>query len=310
MLSLTTHAAAHAQGSSLWFHANEPRAYDFGDQRTLPPTFGRDEFTLEVWIKPDTGYHVGTTSRGTIGQLTNWTADDPKPYSTPTWWFAGNWLLDGFSRPDGFFPNNTRAGSFGLQLYGGGRVRWTFADDDLAVPGKVWAVEAWPASDVPSLLDGRWHRVACVRRTAGAAEGGAQLELWIDGERQATTRIPQRVNMRQFWDRPPHPRTPPELGGWSWGSEVMTAWGMYFTQYEDYKGLVDELRFWDRARTQAELSERGPVKLRGDEGGLVGWFPFDEGTGTVAHDRLDSSRVITLHGRGQQPWSRESVVPR
>ncbi len=56
-----------------------------------------------------------------------------------------------------------------------------------------------------------------------------------------------RVNMRQFWDSLPHPRNPKAVGGWCWGSEVMTAWNYYFTQYEDYKGLLAELRFWDRA---------------------------------------------------------------
>jgi hypothetical protein len=33
-----------------------------------------------------------------------------------------------------------------------------------------------------------------------------------------------------------HPRTSASLGGWAWGSEVMTAWGAYFTRYEDYEG--------------------------------------------------------------------------
>jgi hypothetical protein len=94
----------------------------------------------------------------------------------------------------------------------------------------------------------------------------------------------------------------------------MTAWGVYFTQYEDYKGLVDELRFWDRAKAPAELraGRRGAVK--GGEPGLVGWFPLDEGAGDTARDRLDSSRVLRLHapaggapGSAAGLWSAEGV---
>jgi hypothetical protein len=294
-------APAQAGRPELRFVASEPRAYVFADQRFLPPEFGRAEFTLELWITPDTSYPVGETSRGTIGQLTNWSTADPQPYVSASWWLAGNWLLDGFSRPDGFGPGDSRAGSMGLQFYGGGRLRWMFADDDVVVPlGKVFAVEAWPATTTPSLLDGREHYVACVRRWRG--EGGAWLELWIDGHEVASTAVPQRVNMRQFWDHPPHPRTPAPLGGWSWGSEVMTAWGMYFTQYESYKGLLRELRFWDRARTPDELQSGSRFQVTGRERALVGWFPFTEGQGTIARDRLDSSRVIILHDRGQPMW--------
>jgi hypothetical protein len=220
--------------------------------------------------------------------------DDPRP-GTPGWWLAGNWLLDGFSRPDGFGPRDTRAGSFGLQLYGGGRVRWTFADAEVTPADSVIGVQAWPASAAPSLLDGRWHHVACVRRW-NATTAGATLELWVDGVRTATAESPRRTDMRRWWDRPPHPRTPAPLGGWSWGSEVMTAWGMYFAQYEDYKGLVDELRFWDRAKTPAELRDRWRAAVTASDPGLVGWFPLDEGRGYAAHDRLDSARVLRLQG--------------
>jgi hypothetical protein len=171
--------------------------------------------------------------------------------------------------------------------------------------GKVWAVQAAPASRTESLLDGNWHHVACVRRWTGEKE--AQLELWIDGVLIAETVIPQRVNMRQFWDSLPHPKDPEELGGWSWGSEVMVAWNFYFTQYEDYKGLIDEIRFWDRARSAEELSTTWNRPVTGKEPGLVGWFPFSEGSGTVARDALDSSRTIVLHRSRPESWSTENA---
>lgn len=299
-------AVPGAASGSIRFLANEPRDYDFGDQLALPPTFGAGEFTLEIWIKPDTSFPIGTTARGSPEQLINWTEDDVEPYSRGGWWFAGNWLLDGHTRPRGFTPRDTREGTFSLQFYGGGRLRWMFADDADDVPvGKVWAVQAYPASTVPSLLDGAWHHVACVRRWVGDSE--ALLELWIDGVLTATTRIPRRVDMRRFWDDLPHPDDPDHLGGWAWGSEVMTAWDFFFSQYEDYKGLVDEIRFWDRAKPPDELSGAWNGAVTGWEAGLVGWFPFDEESGRIVRDRLAPTRTIVLHRSRPGSWSRESA---
>jgi hypothetical protein len=305
-IALLGASASMAEAASIRFLANEPMQYDFGDQSQLPPTFGAGEFTFELWIKPDESFPVGETARGTIGQLTNWTDLDFAPYSRGGWWHPGNWLLDGHSRPHGFNDTDSRAGTFSLQFYGGGRLRWMFADDDLVVPvGKVWAVQVGPAHRTPSLLDGKWHHVACVRRWV--EDSKARLELWMDGSLIASQVIPQRVNMRQFWDSLPHPDDPPELGGWSWGSEVMTSWNFYFTQYEDYKGLVDEIRFWDRAKSAEELELEWNHRVDGDENGLVGWFPFDEGDGTTVRDRLDPTRTIELHRTRPETWSEEEA---
>jgi len=295
-----------AYGGSLRFLPNEPKQFDFADQRALPPTFGAGEFTLELWIKPDNSFAVGDTERGTIGQLMNWTEYDVRPYSRHDWWYEGNWLLDGHTRPRGFSSSDTREGTFSLQFYGGGRLRWMFADDADVVPvGKVWAVQAQPARNTASLLDGKWHAVACVRRWREDTK--AQLELWIDGKLIASQKIPQRVNMRRFWDSLPHPDNPKNLGGWSWGSEVMTSWDFYFTQYEDYKGLLDEMRFWDRAKTEDELKTRWTDAISGNEKGLVGYFPMDEGAGNVLKDKLNPSRTIVLHKAKKESWSAENA---
>jgi len=271
----------------------------------LPPSFGRGEFSFEVWIKPDDSFPTGFTDRGTINQLVAWSNADPAPYSAANWWFSGNFLLDGHTRPDGFTTDKTREGTFSLQFYGGGRLRWMFADSgDVAPVGKVWAVEAYPAATTPSLLDGQWHNVNCVRRWAG--ETASQLELWIDGKMIAKQIIPLRTNMRQFWDHLPHPRNPEYVGGWCWGSEVMTAWNYYFTQYEDYKGLVSEIRFWDRARPSVEIEAQWSARVNGKESGLVGYFPLDENRGTLASDRIDAKRFISLHNTAAENWSSDN----
>ncbi|MFJ6658378.1 LamG-like jellyroll fold domain-containing protein [Streptomyces sp. NPDC091377] len=63
-----------------------------------------------------------------------------------------------------------------------------------------------------------------------------------------------------------------------------------------FAGEIDEVRFWNRARTQVELREDRGLRLIGDEPGLVAYYRLDEGTGTTAYDQTDSTVHGTLQG--------------
>ncbi|MEV0992496.1 LamG domain-containing protein [Streptomyces sp. NPDC049949] len=56
-----------------------------------------------------------------------------------------------------------------------------------------------------------------------------------------------------------------------------------------FRGDVDEVRIWNRARSQAELTEDMNYRLVGNEPGLVAYYRFDEGTGTTAYDQTDNA---------------------
>lgn len=56
-----------------------------------------------------------------------------------------------------------------------------------------------------------------------------------------------------------------------------------------FKGFLDEIRFWNYARTEEEIARDMNVRLNGDEAGLVGYWRFDEGTGNVAGDSAGSN---------------------
>lgn len=281
-----------AAPGSIRFVVNAARAYDYGVQLVLPPTFGTGEFTFEVWIRPDNSFPIGSTASG-AAQRNNWNNDDFQPYSRADWWYPGNFLLDGHNN-FGF-----SRGTFSLQFYGGGRVRWLFGDGVVPVAGGLWSAQAHPASNAPSLLDGAWHHVVCVRRWRGS--NASQLELWIDGAQIDVENINARVDMRTFWN------TWPGFGGnqagWFWGVEKQAAVGI-LSQYEDYKGLVAELRYWSIARAAADLS--GTAHRRAvtrSSSGLVGWFRFDEGQGSRTCDTLDRTRCMPLTNPAPNVWS-------
>ncbi|ANM29886.1 hypothetical protein ABI59_10325 [Acidobacteria bacterium Mor1] len=284
-MALVLHAAVlHAAAGSLSFGENPPSSYEYGLHTTLPATFGQGEFTFELWVQLDPAFPVGPCIPDTPGQRSNWCDEDEIPYGGSSWWFSGNFLLDGHNNGSCFCD-----GTFSLQFYGGGRLRWLFGDGDDPGPGDVWSVGAFPASSTPGLRDGDWHQITLVRRFVGVSE--SRLELWIDGSLIDDETSGVRTDMRTYWDS--WPGFPAGQEGWFWGAEKQAAIGV-LTQYEDHKGLLDELRFWSRAKSAAEIAADYDLEVTGSELGLVAWFPFDENGGSQTCDRLDPGFCMTL----------------
>ncbi|MFI8405132.1 LamG domain-containing protein [Streptomyces sp. NPDC085463] len=60
-------------------------------------------------------------------------------------------------------------------------------------------------------------------------------------------------------------------------------------------GDIDEVRVWNRARTAADLADRGR-RLLGTESGLVTYLRLDEGAGLVAANLVDRRRDAAVNG--------------
>ena len=61
-----------------------------------------------------------------------------------------------------------------------------------------------------------------------------------------------------------------------------------------FQGYIDELRIWNRALTQTEIRDNMCQKLTGSEAGLVGYWRFDETSGTTAYDSSPNGNNGTL----------------
>ncbi|OII65542.1 hypothetical protein BJP40_01225 [Streptomyces sp. CC53] len=59
---------------------------------------------------------------------------------------------------------------------------------------------------------------------------------------------------------------------------------------------LDELRVWDRALGPTEIREDLGHRLVGDEPGLVAYYRFDGGAGSIAYDQTDAARHAALTG--------------
>lgn len=73
-----------------------------------------------------------------------------------------------------------------------------------------------------------------------------------------------------------------------------------------YIGLIADVRLYDRPLLAADISTRWGLPTSASERGLVGWWPFDEGTGDTVWDRT----VHAQHGEVMGPkWHMGVVVP-
>ena len=61
-----------------------------------------------------------------------------------------------------------------------------------------------------------------------------------------------------------------------------------------FDGTIDEVRIWNVARTEAQIQANMCKKLVGDEEGLVGYWRFDESSGTSCTDSSPNSNIGTM----------------
>lgn len=78
---------------------------------------------------------------------------------------------------------------------------------------------------------------------------------------------------------------------WSFGQEYDGSTASNFT-----KGLVDEIRVWNKARSQNEIQRDMFQMLNGDEDGLISYIPFDVITGTNVLDQSSNGFNLSLEG--------------
>jgi len=125
-------------------------------------------------------------------------------------------------------------------------------------------------SDYP--IDGHWHHVAAVGDRN-------HLALYIDGIAVATT--PLSIDEDYGASSSPFQIGAGVLSG---GSS------------DPFQGIIDEVRLWQRARSESEILEDLHYRLEGNEPGLTGYWRFDENAGSTVHDLTANGHNGTLQG--------------
>ncbi len=122
----------------------------------------------------------------------------------------------------------------------------------------------------PDLRDNTWHHVALSRENNN-------FTMYVDGI--VCTYIPsppRNMNTDVYSDL------------WIGRDEV--------SGNSTFKKNIDEVRFWNVARSATELLDNKNTSLDGTEAGLIGYWKFDEGSGTYAEDASPNGNHGTIVG--------------
>ncbi|MGW0593826.1 LamG-like jellyroll fold domain-containing protein [Streptosporangium sp. NPDC002607] len=121
---------------------------------------------------------------------------------------------------------------------------------------------------------------------AGVYDGSDAI-VYVNGRASGTVRLPFRANQT--------------------ASVLIGATNSTGQPGRFFRGEIDEVRVWDRARTAEELKRDLDHRLIGNEPGLVAYYRLDEGSGTTAYDQGDNALHGTLRGGPQWVGSQAPV---
>ena len=131
-------------------------------------------------------------------------------------------------------------------------------------------------TDGDDIQDGTCHHVAVSRSTEDT------IRLYVDGVEVESGLLPSNVNLYK-------------------GATMIVGNSGVIFQTVDFEGGIDELRIWDYECSEEQLSFYYDKLLTGDEWGLVGYWPFNEGTGTTSSDLTSNNNDATLGARTAEP---------
>lgn len=63
-----------------------------------------------------------------------------------------------------------------------------------------------------------------------------------------------------------------------------------------FKGQMAEARVWNKVLSQTDIQSNLSHRLVGNEPGLVGYWPLNDGSGTIAQDKTSNANHGTIHG--------------
>jgi len=71
--------------------------------------------------------------------------------------------------------------------------------------------------------------------------------------------------------------------------------GLGTNNYYMFKGIIDEVRFWNYCKSQTQIQQQKDIPLNGNEPGLMGYWKFDEGSGLTAYNSTGNTNG-TIYG--------------
>lgn len=105
------------------------------------------------------------------------------------------------------------------------------------------------------------------------------------------------------------------MKGWFIGGEEQASAGVHvdynWNKFEDYKGLVDELRFWNLAKPEQELKKDWEKAVGKGDKGLVGYYSFENintPSRFLIQGKIEADeQIMSLHKFGRENFAAENA---
>lgn len=78
---------------------------------------------------------------------------------------------------------------------------------------------------------------------------------------------------------------------------------------EYFKGMIDEVRIWNIARTEQQIKDNMNSPVPSNSSGLAAYWKFDEGQGTIAHDSTSHQNHGRLEYSPKKPFKNIAAAP-
>ena len=181
---------------------------------------------------------------------------DPTAYTLEAWVKPDdNTTMNLFVRTSN--NNPTSSWSHQLRITSGGKFEhYLFDGSERSVIGST------------SITPGTWYHVV------GTAENNGVMRLYVNGDEEGTA---QSIN--SLWE-----------GGNGYIVGSNSGHGMGY-----FDGLVDEVRVWNIVRNISDIRVTMNQGLAGDEENLIGYWNFNEGSGSVAYDQSGNGNEGVLN---------------
>ena len=182
-------------------------------------------------------------------------------------------------------PNNITSNPYYEIARQQGAPNWIFSFQDYGtiLSFGLYTTTGYAELDAPitasSFTDGNWHHVA-------ATYDGVNCRVYKDGVLIGTSNKTGNIVFASQYGLTTY------IGAYSGG--------------EYFNGLIDEVRFWNTTRTQAQLDANKLISLPVNTTGLTAYYKFDEGTGTTTNDASGNGNHGTLVNGTS--WSTQSPL--
>ncbi|MEO5822544.1 MAG: LamG-like jellyroll fold domain-containing protein [Vicinamibacteraceae bacterium] len=186
--------------------------------------------------------------------------------------------LETWIRPDGMAAQQHLVGKWGENAAQGYEYKLYIASNVIRLDLKDASTNAQVSAFTNSqaALAGAWHHVAATYDGRGGASAANGINIYIDGVAVTVNRITGASYVAME-----NGTAPLQVG------REGPAWKVY-------NGGIDELRVWNLVRTAGAIQAAMTTELTGSEGGLVGYWRLNEGSGTSALDFSPGGHIMTL----------------